>query len=128
MHENQQNDPRRSQLSRLIQQRLGAVDQGPGIGGTAAGAGAWQRLNLDRVARRLIASARVATAEHLMSRVAEAARRRDQRLEALLGGSGAEGGRAGGPAGSLRSPRPQGSSESKGSTGQAGQAPPDRAA
>jgi hypothetical protein len=37
----------------------------------------WQRLNMDRVARRLIQTAQMAAAEHAMSRLQEAIRQRD---------------------------------------------------
>lgn len=45
---------------------------------------AWDRLNMEGIARRLIQTARMAAAEHVMHRVADAARRRDEQLEQTL--------------------------------------------
>jgi len=57
-------------------------------------ASVWDRLNMERVARRLIQTARIATAEHMMQRVRDASQRlrQDARLEQAVGDPSADSG------------------------------------
>ena len=61
-------------LGRLIDQL--STRDAPALGGE--GQAIWQRLDLDRIARRLIQTARIAAGEHALQRAEELIRLRDQ--------------------------------------------------
>ena len=70
-------------LARLIEQvsrsnPAAQAAQAAPASSRAAGSALWERLDMERVARRVIQTARIATAEHAMQRVERAVRLRDE--------------------------------------------------
>ena len=68
MRNNQAKQEPQTPLARLIEQ----------VGQRPSGSALWDRLDMERVARRVIQTARIATAEHAMQRVEQAVRLRDE--------------------------------------------------
>jgi hypothetical protein len=71
MGNNQGKHESHTPLGRLIEQVSHAAPQ-------ATDSSLWERLDMERVARRVIQVARIATAEHAMQRVERAVRLRDE--------------------------------------------------